>query len=162
MVDWLVVATTLKLAFIVTAALLVIGIPISWWLSHSQSRFKGVVEAVCTLPMVLPPTVLGFYLLVLLSPNSAFGQALDKLGIAQLPFSFAGIAVACTIHSLPFVIQPLKNAFEAIACRVGSSLGRADRTGLYLFLKYLLHQKEVHARSSQNLTKLFVANALQS
>jgi len=114
MVDWLVVATTLKLAFIVTAALLVIGIPISWWLSHSQSRFKGVVEAVCTLPMVLPPTVLGFYLLVLLSPNSAFGQALDKLGIAQLPFSFAGIAVACTIHSLPFVIQPLKNAFEAI------------------------------------------------
>ncbi len=114
MVDWLVVATTLKLALFVTLALLLIGIPISWWLSNSQSRFKGIVEAVCTLPMVLPPTVLGFYLLVLLSPNSGFGQALEHLGIGQLPFSFAGIAVACTIHSLPFVIQPLKNAFQAI------------------------------------------------
>ncbi len=114
MVEWLVVTTTLKLAFFVTLALLLIGIPISWWLSVTKNRFRGVAEAVCSLPMVLPPTVLGFYLLILLGPNGAIGQALNHIGIGQLPFSFAGIALACTIHSLPFVIQPLKNAFVAI------------------------------------------------
>ncbi|RQW62110.1 molybdate ABC transporter permease subunit [Vibrio viridaestus] len=114
MVDWLVVTTTLKLAFFVTLALLLIGVPISWWLCSTENRFKGVVEAVCSLPMVLPPTVLGFYLLILLGPNGTVGQTLNAIGIGQLPFSFAGIALACTIHSLPFVIQPLKNAFVAI------------------------------------------------
>lgn len=114
MIDWLVVTTTLKLAFFVTLALLLIGVPISWWLSVTNSRFRGVAEAVCSLPMVLPPTVLGFYLLILLGPNGSIGQALNYIGIGQLPFSFTGIALACTVHSLPFVIQPLKNSFVAI------------------------------------------------
>ncbi len=114
MIDWLVVTTTLKLAFFVTLALLLIGIPISWWLSVTKSRLRGVAEAVCSLPMVLPPTVLGFYLLILLGPNGTLGQALNYIGIGQLPFSFTGIALACTVHSLPFVIQPLKNSFVAI------------------------------------------------
>jgi len=117
MIDWLVVSTTLRLALVVTVALLVIGIPVSWWLTTTSSQYRSIVEAVCSLPMVLPPTVLGFYLLILLSPKAPLGHFLNELGISQLPFSFAGIALACTIHSLPFVIQPLKNAFASIGRR---------------------------------------------
>ncbi|ANQ19213.1 molybdate ABC transporter permease subunit [Vibrio natriegens] len=115
--DGLVIVTTLKLAFVVTCALLVIGIPTAWWLCHGKSRFKPVIESVLLLPLVLPPTVLGFYLLVLLGPQGSVGQILYQLGWQQLPFTFTGIAVACTIHSLPFVLQPLKNAFAAIGKR---------------------------------------------
>lgn len=116
-VDVLVITTTLKLAFVVTIWLLLLGVPTAWWLSVTHNRFRGVVESVCSLPMVLPPTVLGFYLLLLLGPNGYIGQLLERIGIGQLPFSFAGIAFACTIHSFPFVIQPLKNAFMAIGKR---------------------------------------------
>lgn len=116
-VDWLVVGTTLKLALVVTFWLLVLGIPAAWWLSTSHFRYKGVVESVFSLPLVLPPTVLGFYLLLLLGPHGWVGQLFSQLGLSQLPFSFAGIALACIIHSFPFVIQPLKNSFEAIGKR---------------------------------------------
>jgi molybdate transport system permease protein len=116
-VDSQVIYTTLKLAFVVTFWLLLFGIPAAWWLASSNNRYKGVVEAILSLPLVLPPTVLGFYLLLLLGPKGPVGQFLDWLGIERLPFSFAGIALACTIHSLPFVIQPLKNAFTAIGSR---------------------------------------------
>lgn len=112
--DYLVIFTTFKLAGVVTLALLVICVPLSWWLAMTKSRFHGVIESIVSLPLVLPPTVLGFYLLLLLSPKSVIGEGLRTLGIEQLPFTFAGIAVACTIHSIPFVIQPLKNAFRAI------------------------------------------------
>jgi molybdate transport system permease protein len=116
-VDWIVIATTLKLAFVVTIWLLILGIPAAWWLSVTRYRFKGVIEAIFSLPLVLPPTVLGFYLLLILGPHGWVGRTLDQFGLSQLPFSFAGIAIACIIHSFPFVIQPLKNAFEAIGKR---------------------------------------------
>lgn len=113
-IDIYVVVTTLKLALVVTFWLLLIAIPLAWWLSYSQSRFRGLVSALCTLPMVLPPTVLGFYLLLLMGPHGPVGQLTAWLGMSSLPFSFAGIAIACVVHSLPFVVQPLQNAFDAI------------------------------------------------
>ncbi|MDB1124147.1 molybdate ABC transporter permease subunit [Vibrio algarum] len=112
-----VIITTLKLALVVTFWLLLIGIPTAWWLSSTQCKYKGAVTALLTLPMVLPPTVLGFYLLLLMGPKGPVGQLVDSLGLTQLPFSFAGIAIACIVHSLPFVIQPLQNAFDAIGKR---------------------------------------------
>ncbi|MDG3085022.1 molybdate ABC transporter permease subunit [Vibrio hannami] len=115
--DITVITTTLKLAFVVTLWLLLISIPVAWWIANTNSRLKGIVVSVCTLPMVLPPTVLGFYLLILMGPNGPVGQLTQALGLQQLPFSFAGIAIACIVHSLPFVIQPLQNAFESIGKR---------------------------------------------
>ncbi len=115
--DLNVIVTTLKLATVVTVWLLLIAVPLAWWLSSTKSRYKGVVVAIFTLPMVLPPTVLGFYLLLLMGPHGAVGQWVHWLGLEQLPFSFAGIAIACIVHSLPFVIQPLQNAFDAIGKR---------------------------------------------
>ena len=112
--DFTVIATTLKLAVVVTFWLLLIAVPVAWWLSTTQSRFKSIVVTVCTLPMVLPPTVLGFYLLLLMGPHGPIGQLVHWMGLEQLPFSFSGIAIACIIHSLPFVIQPLQNAFDSI------------------------------------------------
>ncbi|MDR9830581.1 molybdate ABC transporter permease subunit [Vibrio sp. FNV 38] len=114
MFDWQVVLLTLKLAVVVTLGLLVTAVPLAWWLSQTQSHAKNVVASITTLPMVLPPTVLGFYLLVCLSPSSIIGSHLMAIGIGPLPFSFAGIALACLIHSLPFVVQPLVNGFEAL------------------------------------------------
>jgi molybdate transport system permease protein len=112
--DSSVITTTFKLAVVVTFWLLAISIPVAWWLASTTNKFKGVVLSVLTLPMVLPPTVLGFYLLVLMGPNGPVGQLLAKFGLSQLPFTFTGIAIACIIHSLPFVVQPLQNSFESI------------------------------------------------
>ena len=108
---------TLKLAGIVTALLLVIGTPIAWWLARTRSRLKGVVGAVVALPLVLPPTVLGFYLLVAMGPNGPIGGLTQSLGLGTLPFTFAGLVIASVFYSLPFVVQPLQNAFEAIGER---------------------------------------------
>ncbi|KAF4533773.1 hypothetical protein B566_EDAN005823 [Ephemera danica] len=108
---------TLKLATIVTVLLLGVGTPIAWWLARTRSCLKGVVGAVVALPLVLPPTVLGFYLLVTLGPHGPVGQFTQWLGIGLLPFTFAGLVVASVIYSLPFVVQPIQNAFEAIGER---------------------------------------------
>ncbi len=108
---------TLKLAGIVTALLLVIGTPIAWWLARTRSRLKGVVGAVVALPLVLPPTVLGFYLLVAMGPNGPIGGLTQSLGLGTLPFTFTGLVIASVFYSLPFVVQPLQNAFEAIGER---------------------------------------------
>jgi molybdate transport system permease protein len=108
---------TLKLATIVTVLLLVVGTPIAWWLARTRSRLKGVVGAIVALPLVLPPTVLGFYLLVTLGPHGPVGQFTQWVGIGLLPFTFAGLVVASVIYSLPFVVQPIQNAFEAIGER---------------------------------------------
>ncbi|HZX30904.1 MAG TPA: molybdate ABC transporter permease subunit [Rhodocyclaceae bacterium] len=108
---------TLKLASVVTALLLVIGTPIAWWLARTRSRLKGVVGAVVALPLVLPPTVLGFYLLVALGPNGPVGQLTQSLGLGTLPFTFPGLVLASVLYSLPFVVQPLQNAFEAVGDR---------------------------------------------
>ncbi len=111
---WESVFLTLKLATVSTVALLLIGTPIAWWLSRSQARWKEVIGAVVALPLVLPPTVLGFYLLLLLSPNNPVGQAASSLFGHSLPFSFEGLVVGSVVYSLPFVVQPVRNAFEAI------------------------------------------------
>lgn len=108
---------TLKLATVVTGLLLVIGTPIAWWLARTPSRLKGAVGAVVALPLVLPPTVLGFYLLVVLGPNGPVGKLTTSLSLGTLPFTFPGLVVASVLYSLPFVVQPLQNAFEAIGDR---------------------------------------------
>ena len=105
---------TVRLATVVTVLLLVIGTPLAWWLARTRSPWKGAVGAVVALPLVLPPTVLGFYLLVAMGPNGPLGQVTQALGIGLLPFTFAGLVVASVIYSLPFVVQPIQNAFEAI------------------------------------------------
>ena len=108
---------TLKLATLVTLLLLLIGTPIAWWLSQTRSPLKGVVGAVVALPLVLPPTVLGFYLLVTMGPDGPLGHLTQMLGLGLLPFTFPGLVLASVFYSLPFVVQPIQNAFEAIGRR---------------------------------------------
>ena len=108
---------TLKLASLTTVLLLLIGTPIAWWLARTRHWAKGPVGAVVTLPLVLPPAVLGFYLLVLMGPDGPVGQFTQSLGLGLLPFTFAGLVVASIIYSMPFVVQPLLQAFEAIGER---------------------------------------------
>ena len=108
---------TLKLASVVTLLLLLIGTPIAWWLARTRSRMKSVIGAVVALPLVLPPTVLGFYLLVALGPNGPGGRLTEALGIGLLPFTFPGLVIASVFYSLPFMVQPVQNAFEAIGER---------------------------------------------
>jgi molybdate transport system permease protein len=108
---------TLKLASIVTLLLLVLGTPVAWWLARTRSRLKSVVGAIVALPLVLPPTVLGFYLLVAMGPNGPVGRATEALGLGTLPFTFPGLVIGSVFYSMPFVIQPLQNAFEAIGER---------------------------------------------
>jgi molybdate transport system permease protein len=108
---------TLKLATVVTLLLLALGTPVAWWLARTHSRLRHAVGAVVALPLVLPPTVIGFYLLLLLGPNGPVGKATDALGLGVLPFSFGGLVLASVCYSMPFVVQPLQNAFEAIGPR---------------------------------------------
>ena len=108
---------TLKLASVVTALLLALGTPIAWWLARTRSRVKHPVAAVVALPLVLPPTVIGFYLLLVLGPNGAIGKLTQALGIGLLPFTFSGLVLASVLYSMPFVVQPLQNAFEAVGER---------------------------------------------
>ena len=108
---------TLKLASLTTIILLVIGTPIALWLAHTRSWLKGPIGAIVALPLVLPPTVIGFYLLLLLGPNGAVGQLTQYLGIGTLTFSFTGLVIGSVLYSMPFVVQPLQNAFAAIGPR---------------------------------------------
>ncbi|MEY4882709.1 MAG: molybdate transporter permease subunit [Pseudomonadota bacterium] len=108
------ITLTLKLAGLTTLILLLLGTPLAWWLARTRSAWKAVAGAVVALPLVLPPTVLGFYLLVTLGPNGPAGQLTQVLGLGLLPFTFAGLVVGSVLYSLPFVVQPLQNAFEAI------------------------------------------------
>ena len=103
---------TLYLALVTTAILIVIGTPLAWWLAHTRARARSAVEALTALPLVLPPTVLGFYLLVFLSPTSAIGGFWVSLTGDSLTFSFTGLVVASVFYSLPFTVQPLQAAFD--------------------------------------------------
>jgi len=117
---------TLKLAAISTVVLLAIGAPLAWWLARSRWRFKFVVEAMIALPLVLPPTVLGFYLLIVFSPHSWFGGLLESINGTPLAFTFTGLIIGSVVYSLPFVVQPLQNAFVAVSRRsieVAATLG---------------------------------------
>lgn len=123
---------TLRLATMVTILLLIIGTPIAWWLSRTQSWLKGPVSAIVALPLVLPPTVLGFYLLIAMGPNGFIGEFTQSLGLGTLPFTFWGLVFASIIYSMPFVVQPLHNAMAAVGERpleVASTLraGPIDR-----------------------------------
>ncbi len=111
------VILTLELALVVTAILFVAGTPIAWWLARTKSRWKGPIGAVVALPLVLPPSVLGFYLLLAMGPNGPVGRLTNALGIDPLPFTFEGLVLASVFYSLPFMVQPLQNAFEAIGDR---------------------------------------------
>ncbi len=108
---------TLRLASVTTLILFIIGTPIAWWLSRTRSRWKGPIGAVVALPLVLPPSVLGFYLLVAMGPNGPVGQLTQSLGLGLLPFTFWGLVVGSVFYSLPFMVQPVQNAFEAIGRR---------------------------------------------
>jgi molybdate transport system permease protein len=112
-----VVAVTLRLAVTTTVVLLLIGTPLAWWLSRSKSRAKDLVGSIVALPLVLPPTVLGFYLLILLGPVGPVGAAMAALGLGSLVFTFAGLVVGSVVYSLPFVVQPLQLAFEGVGER---------------------------------------------
>ena len=124
--DLIALFVTLKLASISTIVLIVIGTPIAWWLSHSHWRYKYFVEAIIALPLILPPTVLGFYLLVSLGPNGPIGGLSSAMGGESLAFTFTGLGIGSVVYSMPFVIQPLQNAFSAIGQRpleVAATLG---------------------------------------
>ncbi|MFV0321461.1 MAG: molybdate ABC transporter permease subunit [Alphaproteobacteria bacterium] len=115
--DYTAILLTLKLASMVTILLLIIGTPIAWWLAKTQSWLKAPIGAVVALPLVLPPTVLGFYLLVAMGPHGWIGQFTQKIGLGTLPFTFWGLVVASVVYSLPFVVQPIQNAIEALGNR---------------------------------------------
>ena len=115
--DLVALRVTLQLAGLTTLILLVLGTPLAWWLAHSRWRFKFLVEAVVALPLVLPPTVLGFYLLVTLGPHGPVGGLMEALGGRPLAFTFAGLVVGSVIYSLPFVVQPLQGAFTSVGRR---------------------------------------------
>jgi len=108
---------TLRLATTVTILLLIIGTPIAWWLARTHSWLKGPISAVVALPLVLPPTVIGFYLLLAMGPNGAIGQFTQSMGWGTLAFTFWGLVLASMLYSLPFVVQPIQNAIEAIGDR---------------------------------------------
>lgn len=115
--DFAAIWLTLKLASLTTAILLVVGTPIALWLAHTPSKWRGPVGAVVALPLVLPPTVIGFYLLLAMGPHGVVGQLTQFLGLGTLTFSFTGLVIGSVIYSMPFVVQPLQNAFTAIGKR---------------------------------------------
>ena len=117
---------TLKLATVVTVILLLICTPLAWWLATTRSRFKPLISALVSLPLILPPTVLGFYLLIAMGPQGPIGQLTQSLGIGLLPFTFWGLVLASVFYSLPFVVQPIQNSMEAIGpqpLEVAATLG---------------------------------------
>ncbi|RTE53728.1 molybdate ABC transporter permease subunit [Arenibacter aquaticus] len=135
--DWEPLVLTFKLALITTAILLVVAIPIANWLAHSRSKLKPVVETLVSMPLVLPPTVLGFYMLVAFSPENAFGGWLNQhLGI-KLIFSFGGLVVASVIYSLPFMVQPIQAGLSSLATTLREasySMGKSKITTLFKVL----------------------------
>lgn len=114
---WSPILLTLRLAAITTALLLVVGTPVAWWLARSRCRWKEVVATIVALPLVLPPTVLGFYLLIALGPSGLGGMFGPLVGLRTFAFTFEGLVVGSLVYSMPFVVQPIRNAFEAIGDR---------------------------------------------
>lgn len=115
--DWSAIRLTLELAAITTVLLVIFTIPLAWWLSSSQSRFRDVVATLVNLPLVLPPTVLGFYLLITFGPDGLVGQITKALDIGLLSFTFTGLVIGSMLFSLPFAVQPILHAFESLGKR---------------------------------------------
>lgn len=111
------IGLTLKVATLTTVILLLIGTPLAWWLARTRSWLKTPLSAVVSMPLVLPPSVLGFYLLVLMGPNGAVGEWTQALGLGLLPFTFTGLVLASVLYSLPFMVQPIQAAMEAMGTR---------------------------------------------
>lgn len=124
--DWSAIGLTIRLATVVTILLLFVGTPLAWWLAKTRSKLSAVVAAVVALPLVLPPTVIGFYLLIAFAPNGIVGGIAQTLDLGNLAFSFSGLVIASMIYSLPFVVQPLHNSFVQLGERpleVAATLG---------------------------------------
>ena len=136
--DWQALILTLKLDIVVCALLLAIGVPLAYCLAFWQWRWKFLVEAVVALPLVLPPTVLGFYLLLAMGPRSPLGQMFESLRGHGLPFTFEGLVIASTIYSLPFMVQPISAAFRAVDPKLGSASAVLGASRLRTFLKVVM------------------------
>ena len=111
------ITLTLRLATVTTLCLLIIATPLAWWLSQTRSRWRAPVSAMVTLPLVLPPTVLGFYLLVMMGPSGPIGQITETIGMGLLSFTFTGLVIGSIVFSLPFAVQPIQHAFESMGTR---------------------------------------------
>jgi molybdate transport system permease protein len=124
--EWQAIWLTIRLCFFTTVILLIIATPLAWWLSSGRSRWRVAVQAIVALPLVLPPTVLGFYLLMALGPRGFIGGSLESVGLTHLAFSFEGILIASVLYSMPFAVQPLLESFNSLGRRpieVSASLG---------------------------------------
>lgn len=135
--DWEPLLLTFRLASITTLILFVIGIPLAWWIAFTRTRFKPVVETLVSMPLVLPPSVLGFYLLLAFSPQNAFGQWLEQWFQIRLVFSFAGLVIGSVIFSLPFMVHPIQSGFQALPLSLleaSRTLGKPDIVTLFRVL----------------------------
>jgi len=138
MIDWSPILLSIQLAFITVIILLLISIPLAFWLSNKKSKFKSVIEAIISLPLVLPPTVLGFYLLLTFSPNSSVGSFFSNyLGI-NLAFSFTGLVIGSVIYSLPFMLQPILTGFNGLPKSLSEASYLLGKSKLTTLLKVLL------------------------
>lgn len=136
MMNWTPILLTFRLALVTTALLLVVSLPLAYWLAHTRSRLKPVAETLVSMPLVLPPTVLGFYLLLALSPQYALGSALDSIGL-RLIFSFEGLVIASMLYSLPFMVQPIQAGFSnlpASLTEAAYTMGKSKLTTLWRVL----------------------------
>ncbi|MGK0674507.1 MAG: molybdate ABC transporter permease subunit [Halothiobacillaceae bacterium] len=136
--EWQAIGLTVKLAGLTTLILLVLSVPLAWWLAYTQSRLGDVVAALVALPLVLPPTVIGFYLLILLGPQGAVGGTLEKMGLHHLAFSFEGILIGSIVYSLPFAVQPLREAFAVIPPRLLDAAATLRASSLDRFFSVVL------------------------
>ena len=136
--DWQPLLLTFKLATITTLILLVLGVPLAYWLSFSRVRFKSVLEALVAMPLVLPPSVLGFYLLLAFSPQNAFGHFLETVFDVRLLFTFQGLVAGSVIFSLPFMVQPVQSGFEALPASLAEAAATLGKTRWQTFLRVLL------------------------
>jgi molybdate transport system permease protein len=135
--DWQPLLLTFRLAAITTLILFVIGIPLAYWIAHTRTRVKPVIETLVSMPLVLPPSVLGFYLLLAFSPQNAFGQWLEQWFSIRLVFSFAGLVVGSVIFSLPFMVHPIQSGFQNLPgslVEASRTLGKSDTVTLFRVL----------------------------
>ena len=136
--DLTAILLTARLALVTTVLLLLIATPIAWWLARGRSNLRTVIGAIVTLPLVLPPAVIGFYLLVLLGPDGPLGRLTQQLGLGLLPFTFSGLVVASVIYSMPFVVQPIQQAFAAMGERPMEAAATLRASPLNAFLTVAL------------------------
>jgi molybdate transport system permease protein len=137
-VNWIAIGVTLKLATLTAVVLLIIGLPMAYWVSFSRWRWKFLIESIVALPLVLPPTVLGFYILVAIGPHSPFGQLYIDLVGSPLPFTFQGLLLASILYSLPFAVQPFVAAFEQVDRRLIEASWTLGVSRLMTFFKLVI------------------------